>query len=279
MKSFLNRLTNSRVGRAWKQASSRDASLLSAGVAFYAFLSIFPTLIAATLAYGLFFDAEQIQKHADRMTQALPADAASLISGQLTKLADASSNSLSIGILIALATALWSASGGVGHLLKATAIMRDDPDWSDVHLKLSALTVTLVGLVAVGVLIALLAAVPALLALIDNAPWRVVANIARWFGFFAILCVVNEAIFRVRPSGATVKDTGLSLGAVAASAIWTVASLGLSVYAQTFGSYAKTYGAFAGVALLMLWLWLGAFSILFGVCFERRPRHAVRTHV
>lgn len=31
-----------------------------------------------------------------------------------------------------------------------------------------------------------------------------------------------------------------------------------------FGNYAKTYGAFAGVVLMMLWLWLTSYAILLG---------------
>jgi membrane protein len=46
--------------------------------------------------------------------------------------------------------------------------------------------------------------------------------------------------------------------------MWLVASIGFSVYASTFGSYAKTYGVFAGIVVLLFWLWLTMYAILLG---------------
>jgi hypothetical protein len=45
--------------RAWAEAKADQVPLLSAGVAFYAFLSIFPALIAAVTLYGLVADPQQ----------------------------------------------------------------------------------------------------------------------------------------------------------------------------------------------------------------------------
>jgi membrane protein len=49
-----------------------------------------------------------------------------------------------------------------------------------------------------------------------------------------------------------------------ATVIWLLASLGFSIYVNNFGSYGETYGALAGVAVLMLWLWITAFIVLLG---------------
>jgi membrane protein len=56
----------------------------------------------------------------------------------------------------------------------------------------------------------------------------------------------------------------VSVGAVVATVIWLLASIGFSIYSSTFGNYAKTYGVFAGIVVLLFWLWLTSYAILLG---------------
>ena len=63
-------------------------------------------------------------------------------------------------------------------------------------------------------------------------------------------------LYRVAPDRDDPEFQWVSVGAVVATVLWLVASLGFSLYVDNFGSYDKTYGALAGVVVLLLWLWL-----------------------
>ena len=57
------------------------------------------------------------------------------------------------------------------------------------------------------------------------------------------------------------------------AALGTVVVLGASVllryYAQNLADYGATYGSFAGIMLLMSWLWLSSFALWLGRCSTR----------
>jgi membrane protein len=56
----------------------------------------------------------------------------------------------------------------------------------------------------------------------------------------------------------------VSVGAIVATVLWLVASIGFSIYTATFGNYAKTYGVFAGIVVLLFWLWISMYAVLLG---------------
>ncbi|HEY3408680.1 MAG TPA: YhjD/YihY/BrkB family envelope integrity protein, partial [Propionicimonas sp.] len=102
--------------RGWREASEDQVSLLGAGVAFFGFLSLFPALAAFTLVYGLVADPATIADQAQALTASLPPEARTLLLDQLQQLASAPRQTLGWGLALAIALALWSASGGVGNL-------------------------------------------------------------------------------------------------------------------------------------------------------------------
>ena len=106
------------VKRGWKEAKADQVPLLAAGVAFYAFLSIFPALIAIVTIYGLFADPSTIANQLNSVTTALPGQARQVITDQVTLLASRRST-LGIGLILSIVIALWSASAGISNLLTA----------------------------------------------------------------------------------------------------------------------------------------------------------------
>lgn len=257
------------VRTSWKQASAHQAPLLAAGVAFYAFLSLFPALIAGVLTYGLFASPETVQSQTAKITDALPADAASLINGQLEALTSTSTSSLGLGLVVAVALALYSASSGIGNLMTAINVMFGLKDSRNfIQKKLLALGLTGGAIVFALVILTLVAAAPVLVnALNPGTGLRLVLQVGRWAILVGALILAIGVLFRIAPDRQD-KTPLVSKGVLAASVLWLVVSVGFSVYVDNFGSYGKTYGALAGVVVLLLWLWIGLYAILFGATLE-----------
>ena len=115
------------VKRGRKEAKADQVPLLAAGVAFFAFLAIFPALIAIVSIYGLFADPATITEQLKSLTEALPPDARKVIIDQVTALA-ARRTALGIGLIISIVIALWSASGGVSNMITAINTAYDEEE-------------------------------------------------------------------------------------------------------------------------------------------------------
>lgn len=252
--------------RAWKESGTDQVPLLAAGVAFYSFLSLFPAMIAAVTVYGLVADPKTVVTQTDKLTEALPNDAASLIGDQLKAITATPQQSLGLGLLIALVLALWSAAGGVGNIITAINTAYDEEETRGfVKRKLLALGLTLGAIVFVIVAIALVAVAPALLeAFVPSGAAYWLLQVARWVVLVLAVSLVLAVLYRYAPDRDAPQFKWVSVGAVIATVVWLLASLGFSLYVNNFGSYGKTYGALAGVVVLLLWLWITNFIVLLG---------------
>ena len=255
---------------AWKQASSQQASLLAAGVAFYAFLSLFPAMIAAVLGFGLFADPETVARQSHRIYESLPADAASLVTRQLNAVAATDRGSLGIGLVLALVLALYSASGGVGNLITAVNDMFGyEETRSFVKRKLLAFELTIGAILFMAVTLTLVAVVPAVLdAVVDVPGVRIALDAGRWLLLLAGLVVGIGVLLRVAPDRPDDPPRLVGKGVLIASGLWLLVSVGFSLYVDNFGTYGETYGALAGVVILLLWLWIGTYALLLGSAIE-----------
>jgi membrane protein len=254
------------VKRAWKESKKDSVPLLSAGVAFYAFLAIVPTLIAVVMIYGLVSDADDVAEQVESFGEALPTSAEELLTEQMTTLATASERSLSVGLVIALVFALWTASGGISNLITAVNVAYDEEQKRGfVKSRALALGMTAGAIVFMAVAVALVAAIPVVLDALDVPAWvQAAVGVGRWLGLVVAVLIALALLYRWAPDRDAPKFRWLSIGAVVATVLWVVGSIGFSVYVDNFGSYGRTYGSLAGVVVLLLWLWLGAFATLLG---------------
>jgi membrane protein len=240
--------------------------LLAAGVAFFSFLSLFPAIIAAVLTWSLIADPSTMRDQARNAAAALPSAARDLLMQQINSLIAKPAQSLGIGLVISLALALWSASGGVGNLMSAVNLTYDEEETRGfVKRKAIALGLTLAMIVGGLLALGLVAAAPAVFDAIGLPAWtRVLLEIGRWLLLLALVAVGLAIIYRVAPDRDAPQFKWVSTGALVATVIWLVASLVFSLYVDNFSSYGKTYGSLAAVVILMLWLWISFYVVLLG---------------
>jgi len=252
--------------RGLKEFSADQMPLIAAGVAFYAFLSLVPTLIAATLVYGLVTTPAQVQSQISSLSSVLPGDAASLVGKQMTSLAQSKGTGVGIGLVISLVLALWSASGGVGNLIAAVNTAYDEKETRNFFKKRGLALFLTIGAIIVFVVTASLVAIFPAVANVLNVSGFARAGLEglRWVVLLLVLMAALAVLYRLAPDRDDPKLRWVSVGAVVAVVVWVLASVGFSLYVNLFGSYNKTYGALAGIVILLMWLWLSLVAVLLG---------------
>ena len=256
------------VKRAIKEFKEDRGTLTAAGMAFYWFLSIFPAMLAFVGTLGVLnVGDDTIDKITGKVTNALPGDAGELLTNAIS---DGSSKAGVISALVGVAVALWSASSGaVGMQIGLDVAYDVKDDRKFVKKRLVAFELLAAVLVLGGLATALIVfGEPLGDSLRDNLPFGsafvVLWTVTRWVLGLVALVGLFAAIYYLAPNRDTPRWVWVSPGGFLAAAIWLVASLGFSFYVSSFSDYAKTFGPLAGVAVLLLWLYLTALAVILG---------------
>ena len=263
----------------WKQTLRRTAAefkadraaLISAGMAFYWFLAVFPGLVAAVGVFGLInAGPEATESLTKAIRTTLPGDAAEVLSGAVGR-APAGGASL-VAVVVGLALALWSASAGMVAVQNGLDVAYDVPQERErkfVKKRLYALALMGVAGVLGGIATVLVVfGEPLGETISDDLPFGgafvAVWTLARWLLAVGAVAVLFAAFYYLGPNRESPRWTWLSPGGVLGAMIWLASSLAFSFYVSSFGSYAKTYGSLAGVVVLLLWLYLSALAVVLG---------------
>jgi hypothetical protein len=154
--------------RVWREINDDRIMLIAAGATFYLLLALFPALAAFVSLYGFVADPTTIAEHIAYLGGLLPSGGLEIIQEQLTALASQDSSALSIGFIVSLALAFWSANSGIKTLFDAMNIAYDETEKRGfIALNLLAMTFTL-GAIIIGIaMIMSVGVIPAVLAIIN----------------------------------------------------------------------------------------------------------------
>lgn len=258
-------------GQDWKKILSRskervgldNIGIVAAGVAFYAFLSIFPLLAAFVGIYGLAASPNDVIQLLESAKGIVPKEIISIFEIQLTRLAE-QNQAAGLAAAFGFLAAIWAGSRAVKGMMAALNITYDERETRNILKKnATALLLTLGGVLTASVCVFLLAGLP----ILENIfPWLsgLPIQIARWSLLALIIITALSVLYRWAPDRKKVKWRWITPGTSLAALVWLLASGLFSWYVSSFGNYNKTYGSIGAIAIMMLWLSLSAFFFLLG---------------
>ena len=236
---------------------------LSAQLAFYFLLSLFPFLIFAVTLLGFYVSAEDVLALISRY---VPVESRQLIERNVRSVLDVERGGLlSFGII----ATIWPASHATNALIRALNEAYDVEEsrsfWKARGLAI-VLTFALIGILLVALVLPVFgkAIGTFLFSLFGlSEAFLSVWNVLRWGLSFVILFSVLVFLYYFAPN----KRLGLQeivIGSLFATISWQLVSFAFSYFVSQFGNYSATYGGLAGVIVLMLWFYLTGMILLVG---------------
>lgn len=251
----------------WKEAGDDDLTLVSAGVAFYSFLAFVPLLTAFVLSYGLIAEPASVVAHMQGLTSALPQNAAEIIGDQLKSMTETGGGQKGLGLLLAIAIALYGATKGAAAIMTALNIAYDVYETRGFFAR-TAMSFAMTGGALLTLFLAILA-VAGSNALEDVLPalsgvTHVAIKLLLWSVAAAAVVLLLAIIYRYGPNRPTAPWRWITPGSGVAALGWLAATGGFGVYVANFGNYNATYGSLGAVIVFLTWLYLSAYIVLLG---------------
>jgi membrane protein len=246
-------------------------SVAAGSFAYRWFLSLFPIIIALLGVTALL----DVPRHftvtlINGVTRALPSSAAGVFTSAI-KHSEGRTHGAITAIVVAGAVALWSATSGMVMVEEGLDMAYElSMDRSFTAKRLRALPLLLAAAVLGGGASALIVFGQAIGESLKGAvpfgegAFLVGWTMARWIVALLLVDLLLSVLYHVAPDRSRPQWQWVSPGAIIGTLLWAAVSFAFSLYTTVSGSYSLTYGAFAGVAILIFWLYLTGLAILLG---------------
>jgi membrane protein len=248
---------------------------LSAQLAYYFFLSVFPALLVV-VALTSFFPRNLLDAILNWFSSFTPPDVLQIVSSQIQLITKSGHTGL---LTFGALGALWSSSSAMNAVidtLNRAYGIREARSWWKVQTL--AIVLTIIMSVFVLVSFTLVVAGPEIaervaarhgLGLLFTWAWK----IFQWPFVFLLISEGFAFVYYLAPD-AEQRWPWILPGAHVATALWLSISLGFRFYVTHFGQFNKMYGTIGGVIVMLLWFYLSGLVLLFGAEFNSEIEHA-----
>lgn len=266
--------------RAFIAASDNDCFNLAQATAYSAIVALFPALIVSAALLRLVPDNLVFRMQTSAIfTHILPSNAIPLMRGYFA--ASSRSEQSRHMILSACIVSVLGASGVIATLMEAfrRAYGQHAQPWGFWHRRRIALALVPMSLLPLGIISLLVlsghyitvwiwyAVTPELRTIVI-----LLALIVRWaVALSSSISVIAVIYYRGTPITQSFRRA--LPGAMLATALWFLTTLGFGLYVTRYASYSQVYGPLgAGIALLV-WLYIIALSVISGAEFNAALMH------
>jgi membrane protein len=258
--------------RALQQFKHDAVTDRAAALTYFGVLAIFPGLLVLISIMGL-LGRSNAQSLLDNLRHVAPGGVNSFLRTVIEQV-QGRAGAASIGAIVGIVVALWSASGYVGAFARASnAVYNIDegrPLWRTAAMRVAVTVALVIMLVACSLIVVVTGSVATQVGhALGLGNGLVLAwDIAKWPVLVVIVSMMFSLLYWACPN---VKQPGfrwITPGGALAVAVWLIASALFAVYVSFSGSYNKTYGSLAAIIIFLVWLWVTNIAILLGVEFN-----------
>jgi membrane protein len=259
----------------------------AAQLSFYFMLGLFPFLLFLVSLMAYLPIRPAVEMAFARLEAVMPPAALHLLETHVRELIERPRPHL---VTLGMATALWSMSRGVDSVRQAlnlaNGVVEQRPFWrtqgASLLVSLCGVVLFLLGLplIILGGRVGLWVADRAHVDSAYLTAWTWV----RW-PLTALLAMLAVALAYWALPDVKTRFKLITPGSVVSTALWLLATWALTQYSEHFRSYNAAYGSLAGVAFLLLWLYVSGIALLLGAelnavlaCTAEGPRLSQSSH-
>jgi len=256
--------------RTAKEINEDHLAAFAGNLTYKGLFALFPFAVFLLSLLGLFGAPDLLNSLIEQARIVLPNDVVGLLEDQLLSIAETrAEGAFTAGAIVSFLLALWGVSGAFRSVMEAMNVMyeiEEDRSFWKVYgisvflsLGVAALLITALVLVVFGPEIGGAIADVVGLGYVFELVW----NVVKWPVLICVVLFSFALVYYFAPA-AEQRFRYVSPGSIMAVTMWLLFSLLFRLYVENFGSYSATFGSFAGIIILMLYIYYSSFIMLVG---------------